>query len=670
MFHLVPVLSVCDLIIGLLLRIVNDFSFPLNIDNIGGGIIKVDFDCGFQKRRTVTMRDFGVLAGADLVPLLTTLLQEGALASETETQSLTCVHEENGAKIALYFCSDYLIRAESSQESPPLAEIFYAKRLLERGQHEKIADLEKSKPYFSVGKYVIEQGWISQSDVAQTLITLIEIFAYEVLQWKQVHFQLKPAEPLPPKKISHIPDREFIPVTYFVADAEKNLPVLVLMQQELADFRWTLRRLKEAQRGELSSQQAHVYRYVNHQRTLAKILQISDLGYFETLAATYQLIKWGYLGKGTRGVEPKLTLEMKTEPITEPLVSREARPLSRPSAPVAKPPAVQDQKKSTSKYNITGRHFLKRDRGSELFSVFEALFADDHYSGEVIVENQTDPFRASFVFRDRQLLHATSSEVPVRLGDILLKKKRISASTLKQALQTQRDQSSVLLGQTLVKSGHLNAGELDGLIYHQMAYVLYNVLGWSEVKFYFASHNQGAQKTVQIPIQWQDKPAEKTLFHEAYTALPMLVMLKTKLPQLTQVPVQFSLQNHTLSDTQRAVWMQIDGLTSFQDLLLVSEEGYLETYTALYQMLSTHLIGFKQKGAKKVLPLREAPEPRQWSPVEVAQSDPQPVQSSSPVTPHPLAVLLGEELTALLIALPEHKHAALRQLLYSALEMT
>ncbi len=611
------------------------------------------------------MRDFGVLAGADLVPLLTTLLQEGALASETETQSLQCIHEENGAKITLYFCSDYLIRAESTQESPPLADIFYAKRLLERGQREKIAELEKGHPHFSVGKYVIEQGWISQSDVAQTLISLIEIFAYEVLQWKRVHFQIKPADPLPPKKISPIPDREFIPVTYFVADAEKNLPVLVLMQQELADFRWTLCRLKEAQRGELSSQQAHVYRYVNHQRTLAKILQISDLGYFETLAATYQLIKWEYLGKGTRGIEPKRAIETRSEPS----VSQILKPLNIPAAPVLKPPSVQPQaKKSTSKYNITGRHFLKRDRGSELFGVFEALFADDHHTGEIIVENQTDPFRASFVFRDRQLLYATSSETPVRLGDILLKRKRISSSVLKQALQTQRGQSSVLLGQTLVKSGHLNAAELEGLICHQMAYVLYNVLGWSEVKFYFSPHTQGPQKTVQIPIQWKDKPAKNTLFYDAYTALPMLVMLKTKLAQLTQVPVQFSLQNHTLSDIQRAVWMQIDGLTSFQDLLLISEEGYIETYTALYQMLSTHLIGLKQKGGKKAASPREVPEPRQWSAVESPGAESS-VRPTSSVTPHPLSVLLGEELATLLVALPEHKHAALRQLLHSALEM-
>lgn len=598
------------------------------------------------------MRDFGVLAGADLVPLLTTLLQEGALASEGETQSLICIHEENGAKITLYFCSDYLIRAESTQESPPLADIFYAKRLLERTQHEKIAELEKSQPHFSVGKYVIEQGWISQSDVAQTLITLIEIFAYEVLQWKRVHLQLKPAEPLSPKKISHIPDREFIPVVYFIAEAEKNLPVLVLMQKELADFHWVLRRLKEAQRGELSGQQAHIYRCVNHQRTLAKILQISDLGYFETLAASYQLIKWGYLGKGIRSAEPLPVLLSK--------------PVAKPLPQTAKPEIL---KKKGSKYNIASRHFLKRDRGSELFNVLEALLAE-HHSGEVVVENQTDPFRATFVFRERHLVHATSSETSVRLGDILLKKKRISASVLKEALQTQRTQPSMLLGQILVKAGHLNASEVEGLVFHQMAYVLYHVLGWSEVKFYFTSHTQWPQKTVQIPMQWGENTSLKpSLFQEAYTALPMLVMLKTKLAQLTQVPVRFSLQNHKLSDIQRAVWMQIDGLTSFQDLLLTSEEGYLETYTALYQMLSTHLIGFKQKGAKPVAPVREIPEPRQWEPVEGQdiETPPKPFQA---VTEHPLAVLLGQELTELLVALPDHKHAALRQLLQSALEMT
>lgn len=608
------------------------------------------------------MRDFGVLAGADLVPLLTTLLQEGALASETQTQSLICIHEESGAKIILYFCSDYLIRAESSRESPPLSAIFYAKRLLERAQHEELTELEKSQSHFSVGKYVIAQGWISQSDVAQALINLIEIFAYEVLQWKRVHFQLKPAEPLPPKKISHIPDREFIPVTYFIAEAEKNLPVLVLMQQELADFGWVLRRLKEAQRGELSSQQAHVYRHVNHQRTLASILQISDLGYFETLAASYQLIKWGYLGKGTRSAEP-LPAASPTSPLPQ-----------VPKQDIRQDLKQESLKKKGSKYNIAGRHFLKRDRGSELLSIFGALFADHHPSGEVVVESQSDPFRATFVFRNRHLVHAASSEMPVRLGDVLLKKKRISASVLKEALQTQRSQPSLLLGQILVKAGHLKAAEVDALVFHQMAYVLYHVLGWSEVKFYFSPHNQSPQNTVQIPMEWgEESSVEPSLFQAAYTALPMLVMLRTKLDQLTRVPVRFSLQNHKLSDIQRAVWMQIDGLTSLQDLLLTSEEGYLETYTALYQMLSTHLIGFQEKGIQSMVPTREAPEARQWEPIEKLGTGVPSLnspQSKTETAEHPLAVLLGQELTALLVALPEHKHAALRQLLYSALEMT
>ena len=71
------------------------------------------------------MRDFGVMTGQELLPLLATLWQEGALAAESETQALVCVHEITGAKTTLYFCQDFLIRTESPQRQPDLIDIFY-----------------------------------------------------------------------------------------------------------------------------------------------------------------------------------------------------------------------------------------------------------------------------------------------------------------------------------------------------------------------------------------------------------------------------------------------------------------------------------------------------------------------------------------------------------------
>ena len=605
------------------------------------------------------MRDFGVMTGQELIPLLATLWQEGALAAESETQALVCVHEITGAKTTLYFCQDFLIRAESPQSQPDLIDIFYGKRLLNREQKEQVEAKHRARSDFSVGKYVIEQGWISQSDVAHTLIGLIEILAYEVLQWETLTVHLTEAASFLPQNISNIPPQEFMPVSAFVAEAEKNLPVLRLMQQELQDFEWVLKRLKEAQRGELSTQQAHVYRYVNHQRTLAQLLQISDLGYFETLAATYQLIKWGYLGKGAR-----------SGPLRE----------KSPTAPLTSTMPVP-QAAEASKYNISQRHFLKRDRGAEIFGVFQRLFEAGYTEGQLVVESQSEPVRATFEFRDRKLLHASNPSDPTRLADLVLRRKQISATDLKAVLKRQRERDGIRLGQLLIESDHVSPADLLALVYHQMSCVLYPVLAWPEVKYYFAPlESEHVQNEVQVPIQWLDletdphavleDSSEYPLFAEAYKALPLVLMLKRRLPRLQATPVRLKVQQHQLSEVQRAVWNLIDGFTSFQDILLASEAGYLETYTALYQMLSTHLIGVKQKQPplKSEKRFNRVPEPRRFEVEGSSVQKPRnkPLES---VAHHPLTNILGEELCALLLDLPEQKHASLRRLILSALEL-
>lgn len=605
------------------------------------------------------MRDFGILSGSGLIPLLATLLQEGALASETETLALVCVNENTGEKVSLFFQSDYLVRAEAAQDLPDLASIFYAKRLLERGQQEKIRQQQMHNTQLSVGKYVVEQGWISQSDVAQTFINLIEIQAYEVLQWSAVQVHLTQAAAFLPQYVSEIPAREFIPVAYFIGEAEKNLPVLMLMQQELQDFRWVLKRIKDVQRGELSTQQAHVYRHVNQQRTLAQLLQLSDLGYFETLAAVYQLIKWGYLGKGARS-EPLKVFAPKTGSTTD----------------------AREPHEDRAKYKIAQRHFLKRDRGAELFTIFETLLTEGYESGELVVENQSEPVRANFVFREGALVHAALSTGQTRLGTLFLKRKRVTSAALKTALQFQRNRDTLLLGEILKENGQVEASEIAPLIQHQMACVLYPVLAWADVKFYFTLQiRPPAQQAVAIPLQWGEDSQDPNLFREAFKALPMVLMLKGRFPSLQLTPTR---QAHaerlegSFSEVQAGVLDLIDGYTSFQDILLSSEWGYLETYIALYQLMNNQTIGLKTKHHSQESLSRQVPEPRRFvAPLPAAEKrevehSVQPPALAEPVSlpGHPLEALLGEELCDMLLALPVSKHAALRQLLHSAFSLS
>ncbi len=620
------------------------------------------------------MKDFGTLKGADIIPLLSTLLQEGAFASENVVMALSCVRKSNGAKTILYFCSDYLIRSKSYQYSPVLADIFYARRLLERGQKEEIEAGQQRSRSFSVGQFVLDQGWVSQNEVAQVITQLIEIAAYEVLQWEQVQVHLSKAEGFAASETTSIPDRELLSVESFIADADKNLPVLKLIQQELQDFNWILKRLKEVQRGELSAQQAHIYRYINHQRTLFQLLQISDLDYFETLAAAYQLIKWGYIGRSS-------TPERRQQRVMPSVPKSPPKPAAKPAAKPAEEKSVTTAPaapKAASRYKIARRRFLHRSRGSDFFQILHGLLEGGETRGQVIVESQTQPLRATFELDKTQLFHASSSAANVRFGDILIKQKRITHEALKEALKIQRAEKRHL-GEVLVEQGVIGAADISRLIYHQMECVLYEVLTWNDAKFYFSSEpsTRSVQREVSVPVHFdiesgrlvQDEADSSSLLHEADRALPILLMIRERLPALDAVPVK-AVSQPQLSDMQKEVWQWIDGYYSLQDILMASSLGYVDTFTALYQMYSTHSIGFEREQSPPQKILTQIPS--QVSPASIPQASSgvtAPPPESSKSVRHPLEILLGDKLIEQLLELPDHQHKPLRQLLSAALEM-
>ena len=74
------------------------------------------------------MRDFGILKGADLVPVLNTLLQEGALASTRQVTVLKAVHQELQTYIELFFLANRCIHVASSDNNFHLEQFLLRKQ--------------------------------------------------------------------------------------------------------------------------------------------------------------------------------------------------------------------------------------------------------------------------------------------------------------------------------------------------------------------------------------------------------------------------------------------------------------------------------------------------------------------------------------------------------------
>ncbi|PKL79215.1 MAG: hypothetical protein CVV27_02145 [Candidatus Melainabacteria bacterium HGW-Melainabacteria-1] len=635
------------------------------------------------------MRDFGILKGPDLVPVLATLLQEGALA-QPQLRVLKAVQQELGTQVELYFSADRCLHAQASDYAYRLEQLLYRKRLIERAQLEELQQLSKAQPERSVTQMLLEKQWVSEAELVQVVSHLTEIVAYEVLLWKETSFALNETRP-PVGGLfgTGLPEDKLMAVRYFVDDAEKNLPVLVLMREKLGNPNTLLRRNKEVDRTQLSDYQYHVYRYVNNRYSIRELLQLSDLGYFETFAALYQLLSWNFIGLGQLDV-PTYARSRTGTLAESPAAKAEVRPAPKsptprptpPSIAAPTPPPVAVPNLSIPAADTSGqRQFLRRGRGSELLQVLVSVMKTGYADGRVIVDHQQQIIRAEFSLFKGSLVHVSTTAFNIRFGDLLVRRGVLGPGQLREALEEQKSHPNLHLGEILVRHGFVAEADIPLLVTHQMEAVIYEVLTWNDVKFYFDADNQIPQQevyhkvSIKAPFEIQDGRLSRTdassdynVLEEADHNLPILLMMREKLSNFKAIPVRTPRPIGVLSDEQNVVLAGINGQASLQELLLATQLPYFTTLTALFQLLSTG-----------VIELREGPESR--TPARASRnlvSPPQRQHSETPAQPLPTTgaksepaaepePLLDQELLALLEGVPPARYQELRWALKAVL---
>lgn len=244
------------------------------------------------------MRDFGVVKGANLIQILSTLLQEGTLAAESPVL-LKAINAEIGVNSEFYFANNTCIHASLSNQPFSLRKILFRRRLLERTQAEEIKGLKHELNEQPLTGYLAAKGWVSEADLAVVLRQLSELAMYETLLWPDVALSLdQPRGQEIQYWGSPLAQKDLFSVQAFVDEAEKNLPVITLLREKLSPPQTILFRQSGNSEEPLSPQQEHVYSLINQKNNLMDVLQFSQLGYFETLTALYQLLSWNYISLG------------------------------------------------------------------------------------------------------------------------------------------------------------------------------------------------------------------------------------------------------------------------------------------------------------------------------------------------------------------------------------
>lgn len=632
------------------------------------------------------MRQFGELKGQDLIQLLNTLAGESVLKTPGVIHKLQATHSL-GVQSSLFIRDNVFIHAASTDFKFSLSSALGKRGLIEKQQLQDIKELRKAQhPMPTLAQMLLKRQLIAEPTLKQVINHLHEVVAYEIMMWPTVDFKLITVDEQPEELATFfavdLTSEGLLDVESFALDADKNMPVLALMREKLGNLNMILRRLREVPGDELSEVQAKIFHLVNNRNSLREILLLSDLGYFETYTALFQMLSWEMIGMGS--LETPRYIKKSVEPLTSTVRAMPvaSRPVAVPRTEAAAPPTKSDE-----------RVFLRRARGADLFQVLSSLIKEGKRSGKLLIESQKSVVRSELMLHQGNLVHASSTMYSHRFGDLLVKKGLITDEQLRAALEEQKVQAGKHLGEILVEASLIAADTIPKILYHQIECVLYEVLSWPDAKFYFEAAAKPLQQKFGVFADYEivdgrlihregsGEPSGRDVLGDADKNLQILLMIKEKMPEPKALVRQTMRKPESeLSAEQKHVMELVTGKNSIYDILVLSDLDYFETYTALFQIFSAGLIelqGAVEAPVVEALPVRKPAAARpavssEGLPRPAAVSPSRPVSVSpaaAPTTYEQLRQLLGDDLLCALTQVPAHQGAALRKALEALLEM-
>jgi hypothetical protein len=634
------------------------------------------------------VRQFGELKGQDLIQLLNTLASEGVLNTPGVIHKLQATHPL-GAQSNLFIRDNVFIHASSTDYKFSLSSALGRRNFIDKNQLQEIKDIRKAEdPTPTLAKLLLRQELLSEKDLKEVINHLNEVLAYEIMMWPSCDFKLYNLEERPEEFAnyfaSELGSEHLLAVGDFASEADKNMPVLLLMREKLANPNMVIRRLREPNENELSDPQNYVFQLVNNRASLRDILLLSDLTYFESYTALFQLLSWEMIGSG--GLETPRYAKKSSEPSV-------ARPVPTPqratvaTAQVAKAvPAVEPAAEP-----VEERVFVRRARGADLFQVLSTLISSGKRSGKLVVENQKQTVRSELVLHQGNLVHASSSMYSQRFGDLLVHKGLITVGQLREALEEQKEHKDKHLGEILVSEQLIQPETIPNIVYHQIECVLYELLSWPDAKFFFEESATPLQQEFVVFADYEivdgrlihregsSEPQGRDVLGDADKNLAILLMIKEKMPNPSAVLGRTAKAPESeLSDEQKQVIALVDGSHSINDVLVLSDLDYFAAYSALFQVFSAGLIEIQQEKSAIQQPVpsrapiaaainRAKPSPVQRPEVVASASSPAAVGNTQAY--EQLRKLLGEDLLRTLQQIPAHQAPILRKGLEALLEM-
>lgn len=199
-----------------------------------------------------------------------------------------------------------------------------------------------------------------------------------------------------------------------------------------------------------------------------------------------------------------------------------------------------------------------------------------------------DQLERTIVFKDGEIVFATSNSPEHSLGSFLLRNGKITPKQFDEAKQRMTPQ--IRHGKALVQIGAISAKDLWWGVKNQALEILYSLFTWKNGAFaYYESAEELSSEKIVLEL------SASSVIMEGTRRLDETARIREKIPSLdlifAKVPgVVPDFSHLEMNDDEIALYNDIDGARSVRELIGRSDLTEFEATRILFQLLSARLI--------------------------------------------------------------------------------
>ena len=233
----------------------------------------------------------------------------------------------------------------------------------------------------------------------------------------------------------------------------------------------------------------------------------------------------------------------------------------------------------------------------ELTDIFQLLSASKK-TGTLGVQKGEEVMMV--YFQDGNIIYAYNPNREIKLGDLLIQKKKITPLQLEKVMRAQKDlKTKKRLGELLVLESFITEEELEKVVKQQVEDVIYELLKWDRGSFKFYENRFPTQEEITINISTEN------LILESVRRSDEMARIQAKLPSMNTVlglaiTETDRAKDVTLEADEWNILTLVDGHRSIKKIV---EDSRLEKLETLKKLTGFLLAGLIEPVKKPVLSL-------------------------------------------------------------------